>query len=69
MGGNKTDFVDTGCCGSAMEGKLGKLNCGGIIIKVCILRVSLDKSVLSGNYFTSVLSDGTLKERQMRHQN
>lgn len=52
-----------------MEGELEKLNSGGIIIKVCILRLSLEKIILSGNNFTSVLNDDALKGRQMRHQN
>lgn len=68
-GENETDFVDKIHCGSAMEGELEKLNSGGIIIKVCILRLSLEKIILSGNYFTGVLNDDTLKGRQMRHQN
>lgn len=69
MGRNETDFVDKVCCGSAMKGELEKVNGGGIIIKVRILRLSPDKSILSGNYFTNVLNNDTLKGRQMRHQN
>jgi len=68
-GGNETAFVDKVCCGSAMEDEIEKLKSSGIITKVYILRVSLDKSIVAGNYFTSVLNDDTLKGRKMRHQN
>lgn len=69
MGGNETD-VDKLCCASEREGELQKLDSAGIIIKVHILRLELyNKSILSGNYFTIVLKDDSLKGRQMRHQN
>lgn len=62
MEGNETDFVDTVFCGWLVEGELEKLNSGGTVIKICILRLSLVKSILWGNYFTSVLNYDTQGE-------
>lgn len=70
MGRNKTDFADMlfVVCGSAMKDELEKVNYGESIIKICIPRLRSDKSILSRNYFASMLNDDTLKGRQMRHQ-